>query len=291
MEPVNIERHFECKHYAQSSKCSFTTNVYPKDDRVTLRTNENMKLLFIEGGAISYTLNNEPVVKMDQNFILFLDKQSEIQFRFYQTCRLSSMSFEEPTRLCDNYEINRLKPYAPTAMQTITLPIIPEMSLALKSAEMYYDAKLNCGLVMEAKLKEFFFLLSAYYEPEDLGKFLAPLLREEVDFKEFVINNFDKVSTVQELAELRNMSLRVFNKLFKDTFNMPPYQWILLQKGKQIERKLAQKSIPFAEIIEEYGFSSPSHFTVYCRRQYGMTPTQKRKELIEEEQRRRKRGY
>lgn len=282
MKPVDIERHWGCKHFAQGSKCCFTTKVYAKDERVQLQSDKGMMMIFVEDGAINYSLNDAPIVKVDQDFILLLDKDSKIVFRFYQSCRLSVFSFDEPARLCDNYDINKLKRFAPTVMEVTTLPILPPLDLALKSTEMYYEAGLNCGVVMEAKLKEFFFLLSAYYTPEELGRFLAPLLREEVDFKEFVMNNFSKVSTVQELAQLRNMSLRVFNKTFKDTFNMPPYQWMLAQKGVLIEKKLAQKSVSFAEIIEEFGFSSPSHFTVYCRRQFGMTPTQKRRELTDE---------
>ncbi|MDO4771220.1 AraC family transcriptional regulator [Porphyromonas sp.] len=281
MKPVDIERHWGCKHFAQTGRCCFSTKVYAKDDRVELKSEGSMMLIFVEDGAISYSLNDASVVKVDQDFILLLDKESHIIFKFYQTCRLSVFTFDEPTRLCDNYDINKLKRYAPSTMEVTILPIVSPLDLALKSTEMYYEAGLNCGVVMEAKLKEFFFLLSAFYSPEELGKFLAPLLRDEVDFKEFVINNYSKVSTVQELAQLRNMSLRVFNKTFKDTFNMPPYQWMLNQKGIQIEKKLAQKSVSFADIIEQFGFSSPSHFTVYCRRQYGMTPTQKRRELID----------
>lgn len=281
MNQVDIERHKGCKHFAQGNKCCFSTKVYDKGERLRLRSEKGLMMFFIEEGDVSYALAGEMVIKAGRDFILLLDKESEIEFFFDETARLSIFSFDEPARLCDNYDIHKLKRFAPTVMEVTRLPILSPLDLALKSSVMYYEAGLNCGVVMEAKLKEFFFLLSAYYSHEDLGKFLAPLLREEVDFKEFVINNFSKVSTVQELAQLRNMSLRVFNKTFKDTFNMPPYQWMLAQKGVLIEKKLAQKSISFSEIIEEFGFSSPSHFTVYCRRQFGMTPTQKRRALID----------
>lgn len=289
MEPVNIERHFECKHYAQTNKCEFKTGMHSKDEKFVLHTAERMTMLFVEGGAVSLTLGDGTQIRKDQDFTLFLDKNSEITFKFYQNCRVSYMSFDKPTRLCDRYEVSKLKPYAPSIYQVVPLELNTALQMALKLMVTYHEDELYCGLVTETKLREFFFILSAYYTPEVLAMYFTPLLREEVDFKEFVLSNYQRVSTVIELAALRGMPVRAFNKLFRDTFDMPPYQWMLLQKGKAIEKRLGQKNIPFSDIIEEFGFSSASHFTVYCRRQFGMTPSQKRKEIIEASTRRTRR--
>ncbi|MDO4789941.1 MAG: helix-turn-helix domain-containing protein, partial [Porphyromonas sp.] len=60
------------------------------------------------------------------------------------------------------------------------------------------------------------------------------------------------------------------------------YQWMLEQKGEVIKERLARREIPFTDIIKEFGFSSPSHFTVYCRKQFGETPSRLRKQLMRE---------
>ncbi|MDR1437190.1 MAG: helix-turn-helix domain-containing protein [Candidatus Symbiothrix sp.] len=46
---------------------------------------------------------------------------------------------------------------------------------------------------------------------------------------------------------------------------------------KYITGKLANKNIPFSQIIDEFGFSSPAHFTIYCKKHLNVTPSQFRK--------------
>ena len=85
-------------------------------------------------------------------------------------------------------------------------------------------------------------------------------LRKEVDFKEFVIMNHFRAKSVQDLADMRRIDIRKFNKLFKETFNVPPYTWMLDRKAEMIEERLADPTVPFKDIMEEFRFSSPSHF-------------------------------
>lgn len=48
------------------------------------------------------------------------------------------------------------------------------------------------------------------------------------------------------------------------------------KKAEQMLEMVCDLELSFQEISSKLGFSSPSHFTAYCRRMYGMSPTQLR---------------
>ncbi|MCC8144815.1 MAG: helix-turn-helix domain-containing protein [Tannerellaceae bacterium] len=54
---------------------------------------------------------------------------------------------------------------------------------------------------------------------------------------------------------------------------------MLKQKAVHIKNKLANPQITISDIIKEYSFSSPAHFTTYCKKQFGENPSKLRKEL------------
>ena len=279
--PYNIERHLSCRNYAQASKSIFATKSYPKGGEHTVKTAGQMALVFVEGKASRYTLNDEAPVRQSSSFVMLLDKDSKLNVNFYQAGRISSFRFRKLSRLCECYPITRLRASAPTQMVCRTLPINEPLQMALDSMVRYGEDSLRCCVVTESKLSEIFFVISAYYREDDLAGFLAPLLRKEIDFKDFVIRNYTKVNTVQELAELRQVSIRVFTRQFKESFGMPPYQWMLRQKGGAITRRLIDPNVSFSDIVKEFGFSSASHLTIYTRRQFDMTPTELRRRLLQ----------
>jgi AraC-like DNA-binding protein len=55
---------------------------------------------------------------------------------------------------------------------------------------------------------------------------------------------------------------------------------MLKQKSRHIRTRLANGRTTFGEIIKEYGFSSPAHFTTYCKKQFGQSPSKLRKQLM-----------
>lgn len=280
---MDIDRHKNCKRYAQEYSCSFQEISGDAGSIFYVDKSDYYGILFLIEGRLIHLESKEDDKELKEDTIIFLDKLEYDSFSFLTHCTLYYLEFKQPAKLCDNYSISMLKPYAPHVHATYTLPIVKPLQLALDSCVYYYKDGLKCGIVMDAKLKEIFFVLSSYYSKEELGKFLSPLLREEINFKDFVLNNFLQCNSVQELADKKGVSVRLFNKMFKEAFNMPPYQWMLAQKGEVIKDRLARKEIPFSDIIEEFRFSSPSHFTVYCRKQFGMTPSKMRKKLLAEQ--------
>lgn len=51
------------------------------------------------------------------------------------------------------------------------------------------------------------------------------------------------------------------------------------KRAEQMLEMICDPELSFQEISGRLGFSSPSHFTAYCRRMYGMSPTQLREKI------------
>lgn len=294
MKPVNIERHFTCSCFAGSDKGVYYEIALDPQESTEVTSGNKMLLVFVRSSDARYTISNSQ--DSDHNdvhetrnapFGMLIDNNHTLRIMLGDSGILQIFRFDRISHLCSGYSFNNLRKYAPSTMAHRTIEVYEPLKLALATIHRYYKDGLKCSEVMESKLKEVFFVLSGYYKPEMLGELLAPLLRKEVDFKEFVMMNHYRAKSVQELAELCGMDFRKFNKLFKETFNAPPYTWMLDQKADLIEERLADPTVSFKDIMEEFRFSSPSHFTVFCRRQFDKTPSQHRKELVREEAERR----
>lgn len=273
--PINIKRHISCEFYDRSENYPFKTGILQSDESAVLASKDRMMLVFVDGKSTHYLLDDGTEGMEKAPFILFLENDREISLTVDQKSRVSFVRFKKLKELCPSFSVFNLKTHAPTSMEFTTLEIVEPLKDIVASLVRYYEDGLRCEDMIQVKVQEVLFVIGAYYEPERIAKLLAPLLRREVDFKEFVMQNHLHVDKVKELADLRGMSLRNFNEEFKETFGKPPYTWMLEQKAILIEERLAE-NVSFSEIIEEFRFSSPSHFTVFCRNHFGMTPSKKR---------------
>lgn len=279
---VELDRHLNCLYYGCGLHCPFRTFVIQKEEEMKVENGSDFMFVFVEAVATDYSFEDEEERHHQHgDYFFFLGPGSSATiYSGGRETAIRTFTFTRPNQLCENYEVARLKSNAPTSHHFIVLPTHEGVKMALDSAVYMHEHKLNCLKIYEVKLREIFFYIGAFYEPDDVAMLLAPLLKEEIDFKRFVLDNFLHAKTVEELAEKLGMPERDFKKKFQETFRMPPYSWMLKEKAKHIDSLLADPEIPFSDIIENYGFSSPSHFTVFCRRQFDMTPSARRRLLI-----------
>lgn len=133
---------------------------------------------------------------------------------------------------------------------------------------------INCRRWYEIKQQELFMILEACYSKEELSVFLHSLKsHKDNDLKKFILENNLKAKNVQELADICGYSVGGFKRVFKEMFNEPIYKWMLKQKAEQLKLRLADKEVNLKIIVDEFGFSSPAHFTKFCKQWLGMVPT------------------
>ncbi len=85
--------------------------------------------------------------------------------------------------------------------------------------------------------------------------------------------------SVSSLAARAGVSVAHFRRLFLEAMGTPPHRYILATRLERARKLLATTSLPIAQIGEECGFSSQSHFTACFRNAHASTPAGYRKHI------------
>jgi AraC family transcriptional regulator len=83
--------------------------------------------------------------------------------------------------------------------------------------------------------------------------------------------------SIGELAQAAGFSRTQFVRLFKNTFERTPYQYILDTRLQYAHELVLASALPLADIAEAAGFSSQSHMTTAFARAFGATPGELRR--------------
>ncbi len=92
----------------------------------------------------------------------------------------------------------------------------------------------------------------------------------------YIEQHFNEVVTVRQLAELGNMSVSSFNRLFKKETNLTPIEYLIEIRIEKSKKLLRRKEIPVTEVAMRCGFGSSSHFASSFSRIYNITPSEYR---------------
>ncbi|MCD7970569.1 MAG: AraC family transcriptional regulator [Alistipes sp.] len=131
---------------------------------------------------------------------------------------------------------------------------------------------LGCKCYHKIKIREFLHVLRVYFQAEELQRFFQPLRSKTVRFAMTVYENWDKVKTLSELAEMVELSLSGFSKKFRRIFGLSPYQWIMDKRGERIIEELGKGEKSIKQLTEEFEFNSVQHFGYYCKKRFGYSP-------------------
>lgn len=123
------------------------------------------------------------------------------------------------------------------------------------------------------KIKEFLFLMEISYSYGDRCRFFESIINSEDTFTSLVYNNWNRVSSISHLAKIACYSLPNFERKFQKKFGMPPSLWIAQQKAASIRVEIYSTDKTFKQISFEQGFSSPAHFSNFCKKHLGDSPS------------------
>jgi AraC-like DNA-binding protein len=148
----------------------------------------------------------------------------------------------------------------------------------VKTVINYITDELNCSYYYDLKIREFLFLMRAYYDKRQIFNFFRPIYNADFAFSSDIYKHLNDVRTVKEMAKKINYSLSGFEQKFKKVFDTSPYQCMQEQRAKKIYREITCTKRTFTEIAFEYDFSSPAHFNDFCKQYFQHTPGGLRKE-------------
>lgn len=84
--------------------------------------------------------------------------------------------------------------------------------------------------------------------------------------------------TAGELAARCHQSETVFRERFKEEFGQPVAEWLRERRKEDILAMLSDPEVPLSDIAVRNGFQSLSTLSDYCRRNFGKSPSQMRKD-------------
>lgn len=150
-------------------------------------------------------------------------------------------------------------------------------SLLLDIAAYCMEQPASCTKFLEIKCQELVYVLTCYYPLPQICAFFYPISTYTESFHYFVLQNYDRVKSVEEFAHLGGYTTATFRRLFKNLYNMPVYEWILDKKREGILKDLQYTKQRISVISARYGFDSLSHFAHFCKDSFGDTPRSLRK--------------
>jgi PAS domain S-box-containing protein len=89
----------------------------------------------------------------------------------------------------------------------------------------------------------------------------------------------DKLS-IRNLADMANLSLRQFERRFRENFNLTPQQYLIKLRIQESCDLLMKPDMTVGKIAIDLGFYDQSSFTVQFKKNMGLTPLQYRKQYM-----------
>lgn len=131
-------------------------------------------------------------------------------------------------------------------------------------------------LFLKNKLEEIILFLSRKYSQISIPK-AKSLVRigKAIDFIE---NNFQRNIYIQQLAELSFMSVRNFQRIFKESTGLSPNDYLLELRIQHASKLLTETDSAIYNVSEQVGIADWFYFSKAFKKKFGVSPLKYRKQ-------------
>jgi len=98
---------------------------------------------------------------------------------------------------------------------------------------------------------------------------LAPHMRRQL--VEFIETNLAEPLSLGQLAGMCALSEYHFARMFRESFGLPPHQYLLARRMNRARHLLRTTRMPLGDVALACGFASASHFSNKFRQAMGAT--------------------
>jgi AraC family transcriptional regulator len=184
--------------------------------------------------------------------------------------------------LLDGVKLRSLAPYDLKAMEASFVPMlttrdrrIEDLVLAMRD-----EVKQGCpsGILFAESISIALvaYLAGRYATPGNSHRASSLSPEQRRSISDYVRENLTNDISVTELAAMVCMSPAHFSRLFRASFGIAPYRFVMQQRVQEAKRMLASSTLSASQIAISLGFASQSHFMKVFRQFTGVTPKQYR---------------
>jgi AraC-like DNA-binding protein len=254
-----------------------------KEGMTVNRTAKNTMLFFVLEGTISASCGFAESRLIETDHFFLIPQRAPYTFYFQTNTKLYCCHLTEDILLCRKGKPELLSEICEKMKlidQNSDLYIIKANQYIINVLENSID-NINLGLrwlnYQRIIIRELQILISAHYREEELAYLFFPVLKGDIVFKSIVLQNKNKLFTVEEFASAVHLNRNSFRNRFMEIFGINPSEWIIGNRTEQVIAEL-KKDKSIMSIVHDCGFSSYSNFVRFCRNFLHNTPAALRKQ-------------
>ena len=278
MKFYNLNKHRQCPNYIGSKAIGFALFTGMCGDRVGDILPVPVMIFVISGKIkLCYQKNVETVVNAGEMVTAVFGNESYVTAMEDTVCMRLYVQGDGLDFCHRIVNSNLLQKFGEqVGEQGKVLSMIPEIQAIVRQMTGYIADGLLCCNVHAMKQQELAAVLQAYYRPEDLLPFIAPIYDPNARFYNDVMKLVDDYLPVKEMASRLNMSYPSFVRHFRKVFKETPLEWQSKHRMKRLTDMLRQTAHTEQEIADELKFSTVQNMRVFCKSRCGQTPAQVR---------------
>lgn len=178
---------------------------------------------------------------------------------------------------------------SPVFLETI-YPFKGDMMYNLMHLKAHFDDNHHNDMLINEYL--YYCLLNFYrlYKREILAKSTqlnvlnskarTELFRRLNNAKDYMLSNYNRPLTIEEISRYACLSEIHFYRTFKQTYHISPYQYLIHLRLNNSRHMLKNTNYAVAEIVNLVGFDNPSSFIRLFRQRFGITPGNYRDDMV-----------
>ena len=280
-----MKEHLVCENYISDER-SILESIEIKAGRHLIREElERSTLGFILSGEMDISTGGAICQRVGERQLFLIPAGDSFHGKAVTNTALIRCSFTRDMALCNRFSIEQWQKHIPTLCQRekCGITLLPIHELLFKELEITRDVMqtgMSCIHFQRIKKEIIFIELRAFYRKEELADLFAPVLGEDNDFKDKVMQIYPRVKTAEELIDRMNMSPTVFKRKFREAFGISARQWLIQKKKEKLFRDILMTNMSISELAEKYKFTT-NYITTFCRKHFGKSPKELRMEYKE----------
>lgn len=284
-ELLYVQEHISCKNYAAEGAV-IQIRTIKRGEHLSYGDNHSPFLCFLLQGRICCRFDAKTSVSVRANEMCFIMRGELFWAEALEPAAVLICFLDTTIALCNEYMIKSLSDFLEKKDNTdysatpYILPVNDILCAELNTTRTAMDTGLLCYHYQREKRDIFLLMLRGFYSKTELAELFRPILCNDFDFKQTILQNYTPEMNVNDMIDRSGMPSASFNRRFKKTFGTTPRQWLAQKKGRSILCDLRMSNLAVKEIAAKYGFSS-NYFIKFCQLHLGNTPVELRKNELE----------